>query len=112
MPDVLRLHRQSLEEFGGAEGIREPGLIESALVSAQNEHYYRQGDLDRQSHWHIDVRTTSGNRVARFEFENVFGIHRILTLLKSAPTDYSHEDFLKVLAEFEANYSIPDLLAA
>lgn len=42
---VNQLHRRSLEEFGGVDGLREPGLLDSALASAQNTYYYGRGDL-------------------------------------------------------------------
>jgi death-on-curing protein len=45
MDEVLYLHDQSLERFGGSAGIREPGLVESALGSAQNAFWYGRGDL-------------------------------------------------------------------
>jgi death on curing protein len=43
--EVLYLHEESLARFGGAAGIREPGLIESALGSAQNAYWYGHCDL-------------------------------------------------------------------
>jgi death-on-curing protein len=45
LDEVLYLHDESLERFGGSAGIREPGLVESALGSAQNVFWYGQGDL-------------------------------------------------------------------
>jgi len=36
LAEVMYLHDQSLARYGGSAGIREPGLIESALGSAQN----------------------------------------------------------------------------
>lgn len=45
MAEVLYLHDESLERFGGSAGIREPGLVESALGSAQNAFWYGHGDL-------------------------------------------------------------------
>ena len=41
---VQLVHRTSLEEFGGIEGIRDEGLIESALASAVNTYLYSGGD--------------------------------------------------------------------
>jgi death on curing protein len=35
LKDVLRLHELSLEEFGGAAGLRDQGLLESALAMPQ-----------------------------------------------------------------------------
>jgi death on curing protein len=43
--EVLYLHEQSLARYGGSEGIREPGLVESALGSAQNVFWYGHGGL-------------------------------------------------------------------
>ncbi len=40
----MALHSKSLELFGGSEGVREPGLVESALASAVNESAYGGGD--------------------------------------------------------------------
>lgn len=42
---VLKLHRQSLAEHGGLDGMRDSGAVESALASAQNTWYYAGGDL-------------------------------------------------------------------
>jgi death-on-curing protein len=42
---VFKLHSGSLQRFGGADGLRDRGLIESALGSAQNTFYYGNGDL-------------------------------------------------------------------
>ncbi len=42
---LLRLHGMSLAQFGGAEGIRDQGLLESALDRAQNLAYYGQPDV-------------------------------------------------------------------
>ena len=45
LDDVLRIHARSLAEHGGSAGIRDQGLIESALGSAKNTLYYGGGDL-------------------------------------------------------------------
>jgi death-on-curing protein len=45
LAEVLYLHDESLVRYGGSAGIREPGLIESALGSAQNTFVYGQGGL-------------------------------------------------------------------
>jgi death-on-curing protein len=42
---IERLHDASLDKFGGSAGIRDNGLIESALASAKNEQLYGGGDL-------------------------------------------------------------------
>jgi death-on-curing protein len=43
--EVLYLHNESLARFGGSAGVREPGLVESAMGSAQNAFWYGGGDL-------------------------------------------------------------------
>jgi death-on-curing protein len=45
LEQVLYLHGVALARFGGLEGIREPGLISSALASAENTFWYGHGDL-------------------------------------------------------------------
>jgi death-on-curing protein len=45
LSQVHRLHDRALAEHGGQAGLREPGLVDSALASAQNTFWYAQGDL-------------------------------------------------------------------
>jgi len=45
LDEVLKIHVRCLAEHGGGDGIREPGLIESALASARNTFQYGGGDL-------------------------------------------------------------------
>ena len=42
---VLDIHRASLERHGGIDGLREPGLLDSALMQPEATYYYGQGDL-------------------------------------------------------------------
>lgn len=42
---VLWLHRRSLELFGGLDGIRDSGAVDSALASAMNTFFYGGGDI-------------------------------------------------------------------
>lgn len=44
LEEVLDLHDRSLREHGGLAGVREPGLVESALAAGQNVFLYRDGD--------------------------------------------------------------------
>lgn len=37
--EALELHRQLLERFGGAGGVRDPGLLESALARPRSGYY-------------------------------------------------------------------------
>jgi death-on-curing protein len=45
LAEVLYLHDESLARYGGSSGTREPGLVESALGSAQNAFWYGRGGL-------------------------------------------------------------------
>jgi death on curing protein len=40
---LLMLHEESLAMFGGAAGLRDEGLLDSALARPQNTHAYRPG---------------------------------------------------------------------
>lgn len=42
--DVLHIHTRSIERFGGSHGIRDEGLLESALRRPEN-HWYYQPDV-------------------------------------------------------------------
>ena len=43
--EVLDLHYQLIEEFGGLHGLRDEGALESALTAAENLEYYKNADL-------------------------------------------------------------------
>src|SRR5882672_1053188 len=42
---IERLHDLSLDQFGGSAGVRDEGLVDSALASAKNAFFYGQGDV-------------------------------------------------------------------
>jgi death on curing protein len=42
---VLELHAEGLVRHGGSPGVRDPGLVESALASAMNTYLYANGDI-------------------------------------------------------------------
>lgn len=42
---VVDMHAEQLALFGGAEGIRDQGLLESALARLQNRWHYGEADL-------------------------------------------------------------------
>lgn len=42
---VLDIHLASFERHGGMDGLRDPGLLESALMQPEAAHYYSHGDL-------------------------------------------------------------------
>src|SRR5438552_5285419 len=43
--DVLTAHARLISETGGSVGLRDEGLLESALAAAENRHYYDDADL-------------------------------------------------------------------
>ena len=45
LPEVLSIHRLVVAETGGQLGLRDRGLLESALKAAENRHYYEQADV-------------------------------------------------------------------
>lgn len=42
---IEQLHADSLVLFGGSQGVRDRGLVESALASARNTYLYGRGDM-------------------------------------------------------------------
>lgn len=45
LSQLMVLHRISLREHGGIDGVRDMGAVESALASAKNAWFYAAGDL-------------------------------------------------------------------
>lgn len=43
--EVLELHQRSLEQHGGVDGLREPGLFDSTLMQPAAAYFYGRGDL-------------------------------------------------------------------
>lgn len=43
--EVLTIHKQLIEEFGGTHGLRDEGALDSTLVAAENREYYEKADL-------------------------------------------------------------------
>src|SRR5438270_13654514 len=43
--EVLEIHRNLLEQFGGLPGLRDEGLLDSALLAAVNRRHYEGADL-------------------------------------------------------------------
>ena len=43
--EVLGIHHLSLQLHGGLDGLRDPGLLDSALTQPEAAHFYGQGDL-------------------------------------------------------------------
>lgn len=42
---ILEIHRASLERHGGMDGLRDPGLLDSALMQPEAAYFYSQADL-------------------------------------------------------------------
>ena len=43
--EILDIHAQLIEVFGGAPGLRDEAALESALTAAENREYYQNADL-------------------------------------------------------------------
>ncbi|NCO76556.1 MAG: type II toxin-antitoxin system death-on-curing family toxin [Cyanobacteria bacterium] len=39
---AMAIHQEQINEHGGANGLRDKGLLESALMSPQNQYYYNK----------------------------------------------------------------------
>lgn len=44
LDDALFIHREVIAAFGGSDGVRDPGLLESALGRARDHHAYGSKD--------------------------------------------------------------------
>lgn len=43
--EVLEIHRKLIEQFGGAHGLRDEGLLDSALLAPTSRQHYEGADL-------------------------------------------------------------------
>jgi death-on-curing protein len=43
--EVIELHARAIDTFGGSHGLRDEGALESALVAAENRHFYAEADV-------------------------------------------------------------------
>jgi death-on-curing protein len=43
--EVIDIHERLIEEFGGINGLRDEGALESALASVENRAYYENADI-------------------------------------------------------------------
>lgn len=107
---LLYLHRESLRQFGGAEGLRDEGLLDSALARPLNRHAYEaEVDICRlgAAYAHGIVRNhpfVDGNKRAAFLAAGVFlmanGLDLVapqamatVAMLDLAAGDLSEDDF-------------------
>lgn len=42
--EILKIHRRTLAEQGGSEGVRDENVLESALLAAENRAFYEDAD--------------------------------------------------------------------
>src|ERR1035438_6057014 len=72
--EVLEIHRQLIDRFGGLDGIRDEGALDSALMAAANREHYEKADLAvcaatyayqlTQNHPFVDGNKRAGAAVA------------------------------------------------
>lgn len=99
---ILILHRESLEEHGGMDGLRDEGLLESALARPQNLfHYEGVRDLPRlaASYAHGIARNhpfNDGNKRAAFVAAILF--LRINKMRFAAPQPEATQAVLRLAA--------------
>ena len=54
--DILAIHADQIERYGGGEGIRDPGLLEAALFRPQTGYYPTLVD-EAAALWEVFLRT-------------------------------------------------------
>ena len=111
---VLALHEQLLAEFGGSAGIRDGGLLESALARPENKQAYKTPSVFElaaayafglvKNHPFIDGNKRTGFAVA-IVFLELYGYHfeateadatiRTLALAAGAMTEAAYAEWIK-----------------
>lgn len=43
--EVIELHARAIDAFGGSHGLRDEGALESALIAAENRHFYAEANV-------------------------------------------------------------------
>ena len=90
-PALLYLHREGLRQFGGADGLRDEGLLDGALARPRNRFAYEaEGDLCilAAAYAHGIVRNhpfVDGNKRAALAAAGVFLMANGLDLTAPAP---------------------------
>jgi death on curing protein len=82
--EVFELHHKLIEQFGGSPGIRDEGLLDSALLASANREHYEGADLATcaatyafhlaRNHPFVDGNKRVGAAVAEF-FVRLNGAH-------------------------------------
>jgi len=113
---VLAIHRRQIAEHGGSDGVRDPGLLESALARPQNiEAYESDADIARlaagyafgivKNHPFIDGNKRSGYVVTELfimkngDQLNATPTEKYLTFLSLAEGSISEEELAEWLRE-------------
>lgn len=74
MEDVVKIHARQIERFGGASGIRDPGLVQSALDRPKSG-YYRDRIEEAAAMWEsltMNHGFVDGNKRVGFACTYVF----------------------------------------
>jgi death-on-curing protein len=43
--EILAIHERAIRVFGGSDGLRDEGLLESAIVAAENRYFYERAGV-------------------------------------------------------------------
>ncbi len=99
---VDMIHHQSIEFSGGSHGLRDPGLLESALARPRNLHAYGENDIFQlaasyaealsQNHPFVD-----GNKRVAFTSAGIFLSDNGYELLPSKGDE--HADMIEALSQ-------------
>ncbi|MBN8246308.1 MAG: type II toxin-antitoxin system death-on-curing family toxin [Verrucomicrobia bacterium] len=122
---VLALHEQSLAQFGGLAGVRDEGLLDSALGKPQNLFAYGQPDLFElaascafglvRNHPFLDGNKRAGFVVAvlflelngcRFQATEVDAALRTLALAAGEMTEAAYAEWLKSSSRIKAPHNL------
>lgn len=82
--EVLRYHSWLIDRYGGSQGLRDEGALESSLAAAQNRHFYEEADFVvcaatyayhlSQAHAFIDGNKRIAAAISEL-FLNINGLH-------------------------------------
>jgi hypothetical protein len=93
---------------------RHPGAVFLAIDAHLNpfeaQHVLAWRDLARQSYWHLILVGADDKLVDLFEFPNTFELDLTLDTLESVSPSMAGGNFNMAKSEFEATYTIDDLL--
>jgi death on curing protein len=108
LEQALFLHKKMIDMFGGANGLRDEGLLQSALARPLNIYTYQEGDLfecaaayaEGIAHNHPFI---DGNKRTAFTVAGMF--LRENGLFLKVQQDKNHENAMVALAEKKLNLS-------